>query len=375
MDPVTAIGIVSAALSLVTFSTSLVKGAIQIHDAIQSDEAGSRSRESVITEMQRFASSLSPQAAPGAGPNDNNLLLLANQCRELSEKLLALLTKLKPKNPGSKSQTLQAAIRSKLHENSINELEESLDACRSQLQLELTYTMGRRTQQLLDSLANASNQDAAKFHRLQTSLDELRQGVHVSSIDQETKSSFRRLIGLHEDALSIGTRQRILRSLAFQDIHQRYEAVDDPHADTFRWIVEGTTPSNASRLGAQPKDLSDNTDVLSMQAVTRNRYSRWLRSPDGILHVSGKLGSGKSTLMKLLSQCSETMEGLQEWAGMDTYLPRLVDTDAELIILLQATEPLCLRHSFSGSQVRRCKPPFRGSYALSCTMCYLLVRI
>lgn len=367
MDPVTAIGVVSAALSLVTFSTSLVKGAIQIHDAIQSDEAGSRSRESVITEMQRFASSLSPQAAPGAGLDDNGLLLLANQCRELSEKLLALLTKLKPKNPASKSQTLRAAIRSKLHENSINELEESLDACRSQLHLELTYNMGRRTQQLLDSLANASNQDAAKFHRLQTSLDELRQGVHVSSIDQETKSSFRRLIGLHEDALCIGACRRILRSLSFEDMRRRYEAVDDPHADTFRWIVETRTPNNGL--------VSDDNDLLSMQALAKEKYSRWLRSPDGILHVSGKLGSGKSTLMKLLSQCSETMEGLQEWAGMDTYLPRLVDTDAELIILLQATELLCLRHSFSGSQVRRCKPPFRGSYALSCTMCYLLVRI
>lgn len=327
MDPVSAIGIVSAALSFVTFSTSLVKGAIQIHDATQSDQAGSRSRESVIAEMQRFSDSLYPQASTAVGGGD--LLRLASHCREVSDRLLALLTKLKPKNPSSKSQTFRAAIRSKMHESSIDELEASLDACRSQLHLELTYNMGRRTEQLLASLINASRQDVLKFEQLQTSLDNLRQAVHVSSIDPETQDSFRRLVGLHEDALAVGARRRIIQSLSFQDMRQRYEAVDDPHADTFQWVVEkrsrdygldsqrGDHGNKSDEVDEVDEVDEDYAEILAMQALARQKYSRWLRSSDGILHVSGKLGSGKSTLMKLLFQCPETRTGLRKWAGMN----------------------------------------------------------
>ncbi|KAK0706080.1 hypothetical protein B0T26DRAFT_725381 [Lasiosphaeria miniovina] len=87
MDPVTAIGIVSAALSFVTFSTSLVKGAIQIHGALRSDEAGSHSREFVIAQVQRFASRLRNHlSAPETVVlEDRDLLYLAFECRAVSD--------------------------------------------------------------------------------------------------------------------------------------------------------------------------------------------------------------------------------------------------------------------------------------------------
>ncbi|KAK3370904.1 hypothetical protein B0T24DRAFT_658032 [Lasiosphaeria ovina] len=114
------------------------------------------------------------------------------------------------------------------------------------------------------------------FQQLQVGLDHLRQGLHVTCVDHRVLGDFHRLIGLHEDALSAGARRRVLRTLSFEDMRQRYDAVNDPHAKTFQWI---------------------------------------LRSQDGVLHVAGKLGSGKSTIMKFLAQCPETNEGLKIWAG------------------------------------------------------------
>jgi len=45
-------------------------------------------------------------------------------------------------------------------------------------------------------------------------------------------------------------------------------------------------------------------------------FLRWLSSGDGIFHIAGKLGSGKSTLMKFLCEHPCTIWQLQKWAGM-----------------------------------------------------------
>jgi hypothetical protein len=47
-------------------------------------------------------------------------------------------------------------------------------------------------------------------------------------------------------------------------------------------------------------------------------FIEWLASGDGIFHISGKLGSGKSTLMKYLYKHPRTRRELAKWAGMLT---------------------------------------------------------
>jgi hypothetical protein len=47
----------------------------------------------------------------------------------------------------------------------------------------------------------------------------------------------------------------------------------------------------------------------------RELFINWLSSGDGIFHISGKLGSGKSTLMKFLHNHRRTKTELKKWAG------------------------------------------------------------
>lgn len=90
-------------------------------------------------------------------------------------------------------------------------------------------------------------------------------------------------------------------------MHSRFDAVDTAHYKTFEWIFEDTP-----RTEANERDLSD-----------RESFIQWLSSGKGIFHVSGKLGSGKSTLMKFLCDDHRTEAELQKWAGM-RYAPNLV---------------------------------------------------
>lgn len=81
--------------------------------------------------------------------------------------------------------------------------------------------------------------------------------------------------------------QLLLQSLFFRTMEVRYAQIPKTHEQTFRWIFED--------------DISP--------------FCSWLRSDGGIFWISGKAGSGKSTLMKLISDSSKTQELLQQWSG------------------------------------------------------------
>ncbi|KAL6411519.1 P-loop containing nucleoside triphosphate hydrolase [Ilyonectria robusta] len=96
-----------------------------------------------------------------------------------------------------------------------------------------------------------------------------------------------------QDRMQCANRQRgILRALQFDKMNERFEDVKKEHDETFEWIYQESTADN------------DNLPFIE-----------WLRSGDGVFHVEGKAGSGKSTLMKLICRDARTNEALAAWAG------------------------------------------------------------
>ncbi|RYP42731.1 hypothetical protein DL768_010277 [Monosporascus sp. mg162] len=54
---------------------------------------------------------------------------------------------------------------------------------------------------------------------------------------------------------------------------------------------------------------------IKAKLAAGKRLIHWLSSSDGIFHISGKMGSGKSTMMKLLYEHPATKYELERWAG------------------------------------------------------------
>ncbi|KAF2191925.1 hypothetical protein K469DRAFT_621887 [Zopfia rhizophila CBS 207.26] len=89
---------------------------------------------------------------------------------------------------------------------------------------------------------------------------------------------------------------RILEALWFRTIDDRKESISPAHRNTLHWALD---PGKTQ--------------------FQWNNLARWLQHDSGIYWVSGKAGSGKSTLMKYLFTHPETHSLLSQWAEGRTF--------------------------------------------------------
>ncbi|KAE8454252.1 hypothetical protein EG329_005177 [Mollisiaceae sp. DMI_Dod_QoI] len=85
-------------------------------------------------------------------------------------------------------------------------------------------------------------------------------------------------------------RQQLLGSLSDKDMNARRNKIVERHAETFSWVFREEFPG--------PWDS----------------FTEWLSSKNSIYWISGKAGSGKSTLMKFLIDDKRTRQYLCKWA-------------------------------------------------------------
>ncbi|KAK3313992.1 hypothetical protein B0H66DRAFT_537239 [Apodospora peruviana] len=342
MDPVTAIGLASGILSFITFSTKLVSGAIRIYESADGQLEDNRRRDVILQEMKQFgARLLAPDDSQLVG-EEKGLCVLATECQSISEALIALLDRIKPKDPNSKAQSLWSALKNAVHEKEKDDLEQRLDRCRGQLELQITFLTSRQTRASLNDILSTAKADSSTLLQLQRNIEQLSQGVEVTFISEKAQNQLRKLVGIQEEVLVAIAQRRVLKSLWFDGMHSRYDMVDDAYSKTFKWIFGDAYPPEVDKddleslddietneeegeedekstdensLRTNEDDIETDEAALKMKSEAREKFMGWLSSAESIFHISGKLGSGKSTLMKFLREHRGTKAELEKWAG------------------------------------------------------------
>jgi hypothetical protein len=85
----------------------------------------------------------------------------------------------------------------------------------------------------------------------------------------------------------------ITESLRYEKLDERYETVTEAHQKTFEWILK-------------PRQNDD--------GVIWSDFVQWLREGDDLFWITGKPGSGKTTLMKFIYENPATEEHLHVWS-------------------------------------------------------------
>ncbi|KAF5026757.1 hypothetical protein F66182_1176 [Fusarium sp. NRRL 66182] len=330
MDPVTAVGLASAIVGFIPLAVKLVTTAKEIRDAKDNSLDKNRTRQDMANQMQQFAQRLKVPDQTRITPEQRGLCSLALKCQELSQRITALLDKIKPKNPHAFGSSYRAAFRAWRKEEDIKELETSLRDCQSQLALGLIDLSSQNATTYSAKILSLIETDTAKLEELQNHMNTLRSGIQVENIGTEACTQISCLLGLQEEALSLIYQNRILESIRFDQMHDREDKVRS-HQRTFQWLLEDdetttsefdettNSESNEAVNSESHSDYSVHVDFDKehkqiMKDQSRNLFLSWLSSESGFFHISGKLGSGKSTLMKVVCTHPQTRIELQKWA-------------------------------------------------------------
>ncbi|KAH7122986.1 hypothetical protein EDB81DRAFT_604831, partial [Dactylonectria macrodidyma] len=138
------------------------------------------------------------------------------------------------------------------------------------------------------------------------------------------------LAGLELDKDQQAKRERLLRSLKFPGMNQRRNDVKDAHPTTFQWLFsEETDAETASDLsGSDFLSLTKNYNSFNSLSISDirwdsissnqieaqwDRFPDWLRSNAKVYWISGKPGSGKTTLANFILSEPRTAKLLDLW--------------------------------------------------------------
>ncbi|KAL4896614.1 hypothetical protein BDV59DRAFT_198972 [Aspergillus ambiguus] len=263
-----------------------------------------------------------------SGDLDQAICAIAEECRELARQIQVLLREVRPKDPKSKWHVVRSALRKRRgYDKEILTLTNSLNYYRGQLTLQLSVESWADIKHSLEDLVSTSKEDSRRLVQLQRQVEELRQSLATTCLP-ENHDDIQRLLRLSEESFHTLVNERVIQSLVFNDMYGRFDEVAKAHYNTFAWIFYGGTGSDGSddSDGGNDPDGPNELDHTAKQrsyderhdenrAKARESFISWLSSGDGIFHICGKLGSGKSTLMKFLCEDPRTKNELEKWAG------------------------------------------------------------
>jgi len=286
--------------------------------------------------MTRFACY---ELAYGKATSDTErqaLKRLASECITVAEELSRRLGKLRVDlGQKSKWRTARSALKNVWGEEKINATYKRLEHIRGELALRLTMItkdnvdlmavsqderftrLDQQTSIIIQRLVKNPSElistlasQTARINSRQDESDKLavklqqetlmainRLGVSSNgpfSVSSRTPSPMRnkpRIQKLNSDEVST----LLLEKLKFRQMFERQDNVSVAHPETFRWILED------DKHHARPLPLSP--------------LLPWLQKGEGCYWVSGKAGSGKSTLMKFLGSSDKVEKALLTWAG------------------------------------------------------------
>ncbi|KAJ3550300.1 hypothetical protein NM208_g53 [Fusarium decemcellulare] len=337
MDPFAAIGLAGNVIAFVDFGFKVVNAAREFKESASGSTAENEHLKFLTTQIQGLTLALkTDKPASDMTLDEQRLDNLVKECQSLSEDLLKLLHTLQVKSPNKKSkrEAIGAVFRNLRKKDEKDDLVTRLERCKQQLQLHLShmdryafsdnpFLGGRKTgswltlnhfcscrldtQAKLASIIKSGKCHEYEFQQLSQHVETLRNGVQVTSLGPDLLADIRHLLNLTDDAMNKVIQNTILEALKQDKMSDRYDAVEDAYESTFDWLFDDQCQPDDKPLSSR--------HVVNQRQKVRETFVDWLSLGNGIFHISGKPGAGKSTLMKYICESDRTFELLNDWAG------------------------------------------------------------
>jgi hypothetical protein len=360
MDPISALSLASNVIAFVDFGCKVLSQTRQIYKSVNgtlSDNVfvGSLTDDllALTTNLENSMSSKSSNGYLDESSGDDLAVTdLCRKCRSIAAELLTRLNKVKVKEGSTHRnwQSFKTALRATWGREEMDTLANQLSEIRSEIefrvllnfrslyfpprplwwlipiretiksvairQTQTSHQLTESTQSIIntflsvrDEFATELQRQAGLLARLQGTTSDVGLAKHgtLQTLNYQDNDGAENALTygrnsatetlVQEQMTLIIVENSILANLDFPTIRDRHEDLDIAHNQTFEWVF---------------KDASIKDRGWS-------NFVEWLRHDNGLYWVSGKAGSGKSTLMKYIYNHRQTRLELAQWAGSSPF--------------------------------------------------------
>ncbi|KAI3325372.1 hypothetical protein HD806DRAFT_446340 [Xylariaceae sp. AK1471] len=321
MDPLSALSLAGNIVQFVEFSCKLISNTRSIYCSSSTTTENLGYIDGIYERLVSFEAQLSHQdktrsqdtATGSVSAHSNALDELLEKCRQECNILLGLTGKIKriKTTKGRLWESFRKAMLEVWHNDEILKLQSRLHEYQTEIIIRLCAISKENTEQttqsiqhLLADISSQRNERLVQFDMLEKSLRDLAinvkliatrickpdgTGIIRSCTDDEFCLLTDKVSQLALKERSLAREEAMLRGLDYVQRPVRYETIPDAHKRTFSWIFD--------------------------RGPTSHGFAEWLETGKGIYWITGKPGSGKSTLMKYILHHPKTSQKLSSWSS------------------------------------------------------------
>ncbi|KAI1289031.1 hypothetical protein F5Y03DRAFT_378532 [Xylaria venustula] len=311
-DPITIIGLVSGIITFVEFGLKITSGAKNIRNSLHGTTPDvtslNQNLSKIIRDLQLWNDLLKERKSRGVelSYNESSMEEMIAQCEKLHKHVQKAIQTLKMRAE-ARSRTVESmrvATRTFLKADKIRALEFQLNNLAERIRRSIENEMREdRDSSILASLAEIKGYrektGVVGGSRLDEILEDIRHSAKQIRHDGEMRSAMQsaqltslktKLEVLQQERDICSRQNKVLRSLYYPEIRRRWIQIRDADQRSNEWIYDSRQTSFVSWLESK-------------------------REGDSLFYITGRAGSGKSTLMKFVYEDQRTAQSLEEWAG------------------------------------------------------------
>ncbi|PMD57951.1 uncharacterized protein K444DRAFT_614646 [Hyaloscypha bicolor E] len=299
MDPLTAVGLAGNIITFIDLSTKVVCRTKQLYESASGATSENDELEGLTKNLKDLADRTrrKPPNTSRKGHFSLNITSetvldsLSQQCIQVADELLETLESVKVKGDGRTVHSALQAIKTVWKQDNIDAIQRRLDRISKQLMdgmsMEQLEEINRRLREMAVENTRLEANRSKEINQLREDFNSAIEKLN-SNVEEQTPGAWLVLSDTASRGRAYFAEQVILQSLRFSSIESRHESISKEHSNTFSWIFDQASPT---------------------------KFVEWLKGEDGVYWVSGKPGSGKSTLIKFVAEHEQTKRCLEEWAG------------------------------------------------------------
>ncbi|KAF6827893.1 hypothetical protein CPLU01_08819 [Colletotrichum plurivorum] len=296
MEPIGAVGLAASILQFIEFTAKLFKEANEICDSIDGLTVKNNDLEMVTKHIHKFNIKICDEI-PSNEAGDA-VKSLGAECINISRELLEALDQVRAIRNSTKWANFVKALRAVWAKERIQDLRDRLDHYRETMHTLMLASLLNQGETLAGEVSNLRTESTNAIESLRVDLLQAIQTQKASeSRDPDQDEFISRCLRSLAAEESKGQRQRrLVAQLSFASGYEREHRIEEAYAETIRWIWDDP------KIRAGCPAWSD--------------FPSWLEGGRCKLYwITGKPGSGKSTLMKYILYDSGCDQLLKRWAG------------------------------------------------------------